>query len=166
MRVFGKKSALLFLIIAVLMTGCAKSDDDVYHDMLLDGVASLNLNKPEKAFREFDEAIEFNPRKFGGYLGRGNALNTLGRYDEAIQDYNMALSIKPDIANAYVNRGIARANLNEREKAISDIKKGLELDSELDDPPGFVRRLFEDIPNEDKGVRDYLDALKKDMESK
>ncbi len=158
---FFKKIAPLFLIIAALITGCAKSDDDKYHDMLLDGVASLNLDKPEKALREFRAAIDFDPRKFGGYVGRGNALNTLGRYDEAIRDYNMALDIDPGIANAYVNRGIARAQLNEYEKAVADLEKGLELDTEIDDPPGFMKRLFENVPNKDKGIRKFLEQLKK-----
>ena len=160
-----KKIAPLFLIFAALTTGCAKSDDDTYHDMLLDGVASLNLGKAEKALREFNAAINFNPRKYGGYLGRGNAFNTLGRYNEAIRDYNRALSIDTGIANAYVNRGIARVRLREYKKAVADFEKGLELDPEIDDPPGFMQRLFDDVSNKDKGIRKLLDQLKKKLES-
>ncbi|VEN73387.1 exported hypothetical protein [Candidatus Desulfarcum epimagneticum] len=161
MRLFGKKSAAFFLIVLMIGAGCAKSDDDVYHDMLLDGVASLNLDKPEKALGEFSSAIDFNPRKPGGYLGRGNALNTMGRHHEAIEAYNQALAIDPEMANAYVNRGVAHARLDRHEKAAADFKKGLELDPEIDDPPGFVRRLFEDIPDRDKGIRKYLEDYEK-----
>ena len=116
---------------------------DEYDAAILDGVANLNTQKPEKALADFNRAIELDPSLAGGYVGRANALNTMGRYHEAIEDYNRALSIDATIANAYVNRAIAHSHLNENEKAIADYEKGLELDPEIDDPPGFVKRLFE-----------------------
>jgi hypothetical protein len=36
----------------------------------------------------------------------------------------------------------------------------LELDPEIDDPPGVLGRLFSNQPNTDKGIRKHLEYLK------
>jgi tetratricopeptide (TPR) repeat protein len=71
------------------------------------------------------------------------------------------LELDPNIANAYANRGIAYAHLGEIDKAIADYEKALALDPKIDDKPGFVKRLFDNVPNTDKGIRRHLEALKK-----
>jgi tetratricopeptide (TPR) repeat protein len=134
-----------------------------YDNLILDGIASLNTNKPEKAVEDFTKAIQLSDQKAGGYLGRANALNTLGRYEDAITDYSRAIKIDPNLANAYVNRGIAHSHLGKIKLAIKDYEKGLELDPEIDDPPGFVKRLFDNVPNREKGIRNHLEHLKKQV---
>ena len=142
-----------------MLAGCGVGVSD-YDDAVLEGVSNLNLNKPEKAFEDFSRAIEIDPTRADGYVGRANTLNTLGRYEEALKDYDKALEIDPKLANAYVNRGSAYSHLDQYEKAIADYEKGLELDPEIDDPPGFIDRLFSDEPNTDKGIRKHLEFLK------
>jgi tetratricopeptide (TPR) repeat protein len=93
-------------------------------------------------------------------VGRANTLNTLGRYQEALEDYDKAIEIDSKLANAYVNRGSAYSHLGATEKAIADYEKGLELDPKIDDPPGFVKRLFSDDPPTDKGIRKHLEYIK------
>ena len=142
-----------------VVTGCGVGVSD-YDDAVLEGVSNLNLNKPEKAFEDFSRAIEIDPTRVDGYAGRANTLNALGRYQEALKDYDKAIEIDPKLANAYVNRGSAYSHLKQYEKAILDYEKGLELDPEIDDPPGFIDRLFSDEPNTDKGIRKHLEFLK------
>ena len=93
-------------------------------------------------------------------MGGANTLNTLGRYEDALQDYDRALEIDPNLANGYINRGSAYSHLGQYEKAIADYEKGLELDPEIDEPPGFLKRLFSNEPNTDKGIRKHLEYLK------
>ena len=145
--------------------GCGDNLSE-YDNAILDGVASLNTNEPEQAIVDFTNAIKLNRQKAGGYLGRANALNTLGRYEESVADYNRAIEIDPKLANAYVNRGIAHSHLGKIRMAISDYEKGLELDPEIDDPPGFIRRLFDNVPNREKGIRNHLKYLKKQVKSR
>ena len=152
------------LIVVLILTfsviaGCGVGVSD-YDDAVLEGVSNLNLNKPEKAFEDFSRAIEIDPTRVDGYAGRANTLNSLGRYQEALKDYDKAIEIDPKLANAYVNRGSAYSHLEQYEKAILDYEKGLELDPEIDDPPGFIDRLFSDEPNTDKGIRKHLEFLK------
>jgi tetratricopeptide (TPR) repeat protein len=151
---------LLVLTFAIfVVAGCGVGVSD-YDDAVLEGVSNLNLNKPEKALKDFSRAIEIDPNRADGYVGRANTLNTLGRYQEALEDYDKAIEIDPKIANAYVNRGSAYSQLEQYEKAIADYEKGLELDPKIDDPPGFIDRLFSNEPNTDKGIRKHLEYLK------
>jgi tetratricopeptide (TPR) repeat protein len=154
---------ILSLTISFFMfVGCGLGVSD-YQDAVLDGVSSLNLNRPEKALVSFNRAIDIDPTRADGYLGRANTLNTLKRFEEALTDYNKALEIDPTQANAYVNRGSAYSHLGQYKKAIADYEKGLELDPEIDDPPGFLKRLFSNEPNTDKGIRRHLEFLKQQV---
>ena len=56
--------------------------------------------------RDFDKAIEINPRDFQCLLQSGKYLCAGQRqYDIAISDYNKAIEINPRYADAYNNRG-------------------------------------------------------------
>ena len=131
-----------------------------YDDAVLDGVSNLNTGKLEKALADFNRAIEIDPQLAGGYLGRANTLNMMGRYGESIEDYDTVIEIDPKLANAYINRASAYSHLGEYEKAITDYEKGLELDPKADNKPGFFKRLFSNDPNTDKGIRKHLEYLK------
>ena len=136
-----------------------------YDDAVLDGVSNLNSGKTEKAFEDFNRAIKIDPQLAGGYLGRANTLNIMGRYEESIEDYNTVLEIDPKLANAYINRGSAYSHLEKYEKAIADYEKGLGLDPKADNKPGIFKRLFSNDPNTDKGIRKYLEYLKQQVEN-
>jgi tetratricopeptide (TPR) repeat protein len=135
-----------------------------YDDAILDGASNLNTGKPEKALEDFNRAIKIDPQKAAGYLGRANALNIMGRYKECLEDYDKVLQINPKLANAYINRASAYSHLGEYEKAIVDYEKGLELDPKIDNKPGFIKRLFSNEPNTDKGIRKHLEYLKEQVE--
>ena len=157
---------LLALTISLfLVTGCGVGVSE-HKDAVLDGLSSLNLGKPEKALESFNRAISIDPAHPDGYLGRANTLNTLGRYQESLKDYNRVIEIDPTLANAYINRAIAYSHLKEYQKAIEDYEKGLELDPEIDDPPGFLERIFSHTPNTDKGIRKHLEFLKQQVQQK
>jgi tetratricopeptide (TPR) repeat protein len=155
------KMCHIFIVLAIFgLIGCGVTVSD-YDSAIMNGLSDLNLGKPEKAIKAFERAIEIDPKKPGGYLGRANSLNTMGRHNDSLADYNRALAIDPNLANAYVNRAIAHAHLGEIDKAIADYEKALALDPKIDDKPGFIKRLFDNVPNRDKGIRRHLEALKK-----
>jgi len=152
----------ILAVLAVIffgLAGCGVGVSD-YDHAVLDGVSNLNLNKPEKAYEDFNRAIEIDPARADAYVGRANSLLTLERYEESLPDYNRAIEIDPELANAYANRGSAYSHLGRYEKAIADYEKALELDPKIDDKPGFVKRLFSNEPNTDKGIRRHLEYLR------
>ena len=147
-----------------MAAGCGLGGSS-YDDAVLDGASNLNTGKLEKAFEDFNRAIKIDPQLAGGYLGRANTLNMMGRYGESIEDYNTVLEIDPKLANAYINRGSAYSHLEKYEKAIADYEKGLGLDPKADNKPGIFKRLFSNDPNTDKGIRKYLEYLKQQVEN-
>jgi tetratricopeptide (TPR) repeat protein len=63
-----------------------------------------------RANEEYSQMIALRPRLMAGYLLRGMALHSLGRYHEAIQDDTTALALsdgKRDAADLYSNRANA-----------------------------------------------------------
>ncbi len=154
-----KRHLSALIISFFLIAGCGVGVSD-YDHAVLDGISNLNLNNPQKALGDFNRAIDMDSSRADGYVGRANTLSTLGRYGEALPDYNRAIEIDPQLANAYANRGSAHSHLGQYQKAIVDYEKALELDPKIDDPPGFVKRLFSNEPNTDKGIRKHLEFLK------
>ena len=154
-----KRILFALTILCFIVTGCGVTLSD-YEDAVLEGVSNLNLGKPEKAFEDFNRAVDIDPTRPDAYVGRANTLSTMGRYEEALPDYNRAIEIDPELANAYANRGSAHSQTGQYEKAIADYEKALELDPEIDDAPGFIKRLFSDDPNVEKGIRKHLEYLR------
>jgi tetratricopeptide (TPR) repeat protein len=136
-----------------------------YQDAVLDGVSALNRNKLDKALADFNRAINLDPSRSDGYLGRADVLNAMKQYDKALLDYHRAIEINPDFAKAYVNRGIAYSHLERYKEAIADYEKALALDPKIDNPPGFIKRLFSNEPVTDKGIRKNLEYLKTQVAS-
>jgi len=157
------KRLLLVLTFSIfVVSGCGLGVSK-YDHAVLDGISNLNLNKPEKALKDFNRAIEIDQTRADGFVGRANTLNTLGRCKESLKDYDIAIEIDPKLANAYVNRGSAYSHLGQYKKAIAEYEKGLELDPKIDDPPGFVKRLFSNEPPAEKGIRKHLEFLKQQV---
>ena len=155
----------LFLTLTIsffIAAGCGIGTPE-FKDAVLDGASNLNRGRTEKALEDFNRAIRIDPTHQDGYLGRADTLNTMGRYEEALRDYDKALEINPSLANAYVNRAIAYSHLGEYEKAIADYEKGLELNPKIDDKPGFIKRLFSNEPNTERGIRKHLEFLKQEV---
>ena len=159
-----KRLLLVLLISLFTVAGCGLGVSK-YDDAIMDGASNLNTGKTEKALEDFNRAIKIDPEKAAGYLGRANTLNIMGRYEECLADYDKVLEINPKLANAYINRGSAYSHLGEYKKAIADYEKGLELDPKIDNKPGFIKRLFSNEPNTDKGIRKHLEHLKQQVES-
>ena len=159
------KPPIIVLVISLFVLTACGVGVSKYEDAVLDGVSNLNRGRPEKALKDFNRAIEIDPKRPDGYLGRANVLNTMGHFEEALIDYNRAIEMEPTIAEAFINRGIAHSQLGQYKEAIADYEKGLELDPEIDDPPGFFQRLFDDkTPNTERGIRKHLEFLKQQVQ--
>ncbi|HEY0548612.1 MAG TPA: tetratricopeptide repeat protein [Verrucomicrobiae bacterium] len=70
--------------------------------VLSKGQTLLNLDKPEEALSEFDEALQIDPRSIEAWIKRGTALERLQRIDEAITSYDQAIAIDGSTATAYL----------------------------------------------------------------
>lgn len=58
-----------------------------------------------QAIRNFDKAIEIDPKSSEAYVNKGNALDNQEFYDLAIESFDKAIELSPDWAEAYLNKG-------------------------------------------------------------
>jgi tetratricopeptide (TPR) repeat protein len=70
--------------------------------VLSKGQTLLNLDQPEEALGQFDEALQLDPRNIEAWIKRGTALERLQRVDEAITSYDQAIAIDGSTATAYL----------------------------------------------------------------
>lgn len=70
--------------------------------VLSKGQALLNLDKPDEALEQFDEALKIEPRNIEAWIKRGTALERLQRIDDAISSYDRAIEIDGSTATAYL----------------------------------------------------------------
>lgn len=73
----------------------------------------------EKAFLDFNKALEINPGYADAYCNRGVSYYQKGLYDDAIADYNKSLEINQKYADAYFNKAI----VYEKKRYIKDAIK-------------------------------------------
>jgi len=76
----------------------------------------------ERAFTDFKRAVEIDPTRGIGYIGKGDASRMLGEYEDAVHFYTEAAAIqKPLVAVALLKRAIALAELKRYTEAASDL---------------------------------------------
>ncbi len=71
----------------------------------------------EKALKDFQKAVELNPRMPQAYNGLGYAYRKLGDYARALENYDRALRLNPKFADAIEYRGEAYLGLNQLDDA-------------------------------------------------
>ena len=118
----------------------------------------VRLNRYEKAFKDYEKAIELNPNFAVAYNNRGLTYAKLNQHEIAIEDYNKAIELNPDYAEAYNNRGNAYAKLNQSEGAIEDYNKAIKLNPNLADAYGNRGRTYKEIGNYEGSARDLKKA--------
>lgn len=95
---------------------------------LFKGISHGNKRKFDLAIRDFNKAIEINPRYAFAYLYRGLAHVVKGQHKLAIRDFSKTIEIKPKFVRAYENRGfIYITKLENKVKGCADFKKACKL---------------------------------------
>ena len=102
------------------------------------GWAHLVCDAPKLALRDFELAIELDPKNGDAYNGRGFVLATQGQYREAVRDADEAVRRGPRVAALAVQRRAHLRPVRRRQRAarIDLIRHALEL------VPADERRAF------------------------
>ena len=102
----------------------------------------LKLREPDRAIRDFDQAVALNPRHMRAALKhRARAQNRrlhhertpspcygVRQYDRAIRDLDRAINFSPDHASSFNLRGLCYAAIGETRRAIQDFDQAVQLD--------------------------------------
>lgn len=126
------------------------------------GAMYRRLHKFELALKDFDMAIQYDPKSALAYTGRGNALRGLHQFDAAITDHTKAIELKPDYAEAYYNRGNARYEKDDLKGALADYDAAIRL-KPRDASAHFNRALARGNSGDTQGAEaDLREALRLD----
>ena len=95
-----------------------------------DGLGQVKFRTGDfvEAIAEYDRAIAIDPTDPNGYVGRGDALVSLGRLDDAVASYGEALRIDPNHARGRGGRGDALMLLGRNDEALADLDLAVELE--------------------------------------
>ncbi len=130
------------------------------------GRCYLQLQEYDNAIRDFDQAGDLDPARFGthedfaeAYLARGTQLLVGGMADEAIADFTQAAAHNPRDGRIFSRRGTARFSLNEFREALEDFTAAIELDRHDSD---YVRRgrVLQKLDQFDQAVDDFQEAAR------
>jgi len=124
------------------------------------GTVYSNLGNYGQAIRDFDKAIDLNPRVDWTYYNRGVAYTKLRNDRQAIRDFDKAIDLNPNFADAYFVRGLLHSTLGNHRQAIRDLDKAIDLN------PNFAKAYFirgsfygNVLGNRWQAVRDYSRAI-------
>ncbi len=105
-------------------------NDSSYGDALITKTYYLlELKQYEEAIKEADKGLlKVNDKfKYGLYLNKGVAYESLEKYKESVENYNEALKVYPKNFQLYYNRGVAYEKLEDYKNAIADFKQAIIL---------------------------------------
>ena len=91
------------------------------------GTALLTADDVPGALREFNRALNLDPRQAAAWTKRGSLRLTNGELEGAIRDLSNAIILDSSCVEAYEKRGVARERSGDRETAKQDYKKSIEI---------------------------------------
>ncbi|MBI4646055.1 MAG: hypothetical protein HY738_05515 [Bacteroidia bacterium] len=110
-----------------LFTDVVEKHPGQAHGRRLRGLAFSHYNQYDMAIRDYNKAIELNPRYKNAFFDRGMARLIAHDYENALNDFTQVLKFDSSAADACRDRGTAYAGMQMYDAAISDYSKAIEL---------------------------------------
>lgn len=126
---------------------------------LLRGNQFLKAGQPDRAIRDYNEAIRHHPQNRTALYNRGSAYRSLKRHQEAIADFTRCLAIAPRFHLARLERGMSHLATRQFQQAIRDFTEGMGP-AEI---PYFLLlrgRAYLGAKMKDRAIADFRKALK------
>jgi tetratricopeptide (TPR) repeat protein len=124
------------------------------------GVSYQLTERLDNAIKNYNKAIELNPKLAQAFNNRGTAYADKGESDKAMADYNRAIELNPKYNMAFYNRGGTYADRGEFDKAIADYKKTVELNPKFAHAMAMLGITYEMKKNKEKAKFWYEQVLK------
>ena len=122
------------LMLVSLFLAAASQAQTTAEEFLTRGISRLNNKQYAEAERDFNKAVELNPKLAEAYFWRAQVqLDD----EKTFADYDKAIELKPDFAMAYYKRGL-RKSFTDNKAALIDYTKSIELDPKI--PDAFLAR--------------------------
>ena len=89
------------------------------------GLIYFQSGKLQKAFCDYNTALQLDPHLASAYNNRANYYAACGELDSALADYEKALDLNPSYVRAWINRGITLRDLKKYEEAVENFEIAL-----------------------------------------
>ena len=99
------------------------------------GILYMRSRDFERAFADFEKALQIVPGMPEAFVNRGNVYFHRGEFNAALADYTAAINgDTKQLFAAYYNRGLAYERLGQKDKAIEDFKTANTLNPDWQEP--------------------------------
>jgi tetratricopeptide (TPR) repeat protein len=114
----------------------------------------------DRAFADYDRAIEIEPGNPHGFFVRGSALFERKEDARAIADYSRAIALDPHYAAALSKRATTYRRVGDSAKAIADYDRLIALDR--NDATSWIERgaTYFEAHRDERGLQDYDQAVR------
>lgn len=126
----AKKEPVIADRIKDLNQSSEANKDDMYYDILEQGIQAVNEKHYDKAIEHLNKAVSINPDNYKAYGWLGVAYIRQNDLDNALYHYNKAISLEKGNPIIYENRGDAYLKTNQYELALVDFSRAMELSPE------------------------------------
>ncbi|MEH1981214.1 MAG: tetratricopeptide repeat protein [Nostoc sp.] len=89
------------------------------------GLIYFQIGEKQKAFYDYNTALQLNLKLVAAYNNRANYYVSCGDLAAAITDYDHAINLNPSYVRARINRGITLRDLGQYEEAIDNFEIAL-----------------------------------------
>ncbi len=133
--------------------------------LLMRGAGRADGGEPDKAVRDFTEAVRLDPAFALAYATRGYVWLNQKNYDKAILDLDEAVRLDPTLARAFNYRGTVWSHRTEYGKAIRDYTEAIRLDPMTASAFSNRANVWSARREFDKAIQDYDEAARLDPTS-
>lgn len=125
--------------------------------------SSIDFGDNKSALKNYDKAIDMNPRYTDAYVEKGRLLLEEGKLTDALHSLNQALNIIPTHFKALYNRGKTLFRMQEYELASSDLERCTSLKEENISSHKMLGDIYSAMEREEEAAIQYAiaDQLKK-----
>jgi tetratricopeptide (TPR) repeat protein len=164
---FAKRVALLsFLVASNSLTNASSEPEPTDARTFVEkGNQWYKLKEWNKAIKEYDGAINLDPKDVEALFNRGCCLAQIGKLGKALPDFTEAIKLEPKYAPSYYCRGNVRVligDIGELDKAIADLTKAIQLDQQYYLAFAVRASAFRIKGRYDKAMEDLNEAIRLD----
>lgn len=105
------------------------SSDEV-KKLIQDGLTNLKNNRLDEALKNFNQALNADPKSTMAWNNKGVVLRKQGKIEDALECYNKALSLDPELTRAMLNKARALKVQKKFDLALFSYEEILEIDPE------------------------------------
>ena len=132
----------IWVAVILVVLGCATNQhNNLINDSKSRATQSANYerigdsyfkqNNYQKAFVNYDRAVQLNPKNKHAQYKKGLTRLSTGQYQKALEEFNSVLEQDQNYALGYEGQGQAYFFLNDQKRAIESFQKAISIDARL-----------------------------------